>query len=101
MHLTSRTLLYLILDCFLLAASLLNVPNVIHRPGAPFEVLDKDGEAVVGVIRQASACASVQTGDVLLVWDGTPAPLSEIIEYLADRSPVGTDVPIVLRRGRR
>ena len=99
MHLTSRAVFYLILDCFLLVTSLVNVPNVVHRPGVPFDVVARDGKVVVGAIHEASASAGIQSGDMLVAWEGKPVPFAELIEYLADRVPVGTDVPIVIRRG--
>ncbi len=86
MRLTLRTALYLILDCFLLVTSLVNVPSVVHRPGAPFDVVDQNGAVLVETIHEFSACGAVQTGDVLVAWEGKPVPIAELIEYSADRS---------------
>jgi signal transduction histidine kinase len=99
MRLTSRSVLYLILDCSLLVTSVVNIPSVIHRPGAPFEVAEQNGVVMVGTILESAACAGVRAGDIVVSWDGESVPIAELIEYFADRSLVGTAVPVVVRRG--
>ncbi len=101
MHLSFRTVLYLILDCILLSTSLVNTPNVIRRAGAPIEVVEEHGSILVGAIFAPAAAPEVQPGDILAEWDGKTIQVPELIEYLADRSSIGTEVPVVVRRGTR
>jgi signal transduction histidine kinase len=98
MRLPIRAFVYLLLDAFLLATCIMNVPTVVDRPGSPFEVVQTDSTVVVDAILDSSACPGISSGDILLKWDGKPTEFAEIVEYLADLSTIGSRIPVEISR---
>ncbi|HTY38642.1 MAG TPA: ATP-binding protein [Bacteroidota bacterium] len=100
-NLSLRTALYLLLDAFLLLASLVHIPDVVRRSSAPFSVDERKSAIVISAVRDSSACGTIQKGDTLLEWNGRKVLIPEMVEYLADVSPIGTTVTIGVKRGEK
>ena len=96
--LTLRTGIYVAIDALLLAICLLHIPNVLNRPNAPFEVEEHAGRIVVHNILDQRASGEVQTGDVLLSWEGKRILMPEMEEYIADLSTTGSSIHVSLER---
>ena len=94
-----RTALYLVLDAFLLVASIVHIPDVVRRPSAPFVVEIKNSSVVVSSILDFTACPALRAGDTLQTWEGRAVVMPEMLEYLADVAPIGTHVRVGIRRG--
>lgn len=90
MSFSPRTVPLIGIDLLLLAVCLVQLPGVMDRPRAPFDVSRHDQFVMVETILHQSACPDLREGDILQSWNGTPTRFPEMIEYLADAGTIGS-----------
>ena len=97
--LPGRTIAYLAIDVVLLACCLLRIPDLESRARSPFDVLSKDGAAVVADILSADRCPDLSRGDQIITFAGVTLLSDRDIEFLVDSRRIGERVPVLYRRG--
>lgn len=98
-QLRTRTLLVVIVDVALLLLCLTNIPALVHRAAAPFEVESRENRTVVSKINHLNESGGLATGDELLSWGAQPVSIHELPEYFSDFASVGDRVSVGFRRG--
>lgn len=99
-RLSTRIGVFLAVNILLLLLCLNHLPSVFQRPRVPFIPVERSNGVVVERILDSKASGSLSSGDKLLAWGGTRIPLTEAIEFLGDRSSIGTAVSVTFERNK-
>lgn len=92
--LTLRTGLFLAIDVALLVLCLANIPSVLNRARAPFEIRGKDTAIVVTRILSPDATDGLSVGDELITWNHHRVTMEELVDFLGDLSRIGDRIQI-------
>ncbi|MGB2869295.1 MAG: ATP-binding protein [Bacteroidota bacterium] len=98
-QLSTRTLLVVTIDVALLLLCLTNIPALVQRATAPFEVEPQTNRTVVSKITHPHEGGGVAQGDELLTWGTQAISGPRLLEYLSDRASIGDSVRVNFKRG--
>lgn len=95
---TPRIGLIILTDLCIICVSLLNLPELLHRPAMPFTPIQQDERLVIGSV-SANMRADLTEGETLLSWNHRPLRSLTQLQYELARSGSGDEVILTTHNG--